>query len=103
MTKKLHFNKLKADGIMAVKLRPKTGIWSGFFSILNLFCSLASRPEKSHRSLFEGPLFDMSAGPPERIGTSELQSQPIRGWGQITPTAHRLVPNNILDIPTPVC
>ena len=29
--KKLHFNELKADGIMAVKLGHKTGIWSGFF------------------------------------------------------------------------
>ena len=84
-----------------MKLGHKTGTCMvRVFSILNLFCSLASWPEKSHRSLFEGPLFDMSAGPSELIGMYGLLSHPIRGWGQITPTAHRLVPNNIFDIPT---
>jgi hypothetical protein len=40
----------------------------------------------------------MSAGPSERIGMYGLLSHPIRGWGQITPTAHRVVSSTFLIV-----
>ena len=98
MAKKLHFNELKADETWT-----QNRYLVRVFSILNLFCSLASWPEKSHRSLFEGPLFDMSGRPPECIGTHGLQSPLIRVWRQIMPTAHRMVSSTYIpDTGTPL-